>query len=327
MRRRDFITLLGGAAAVWPLAARAQPRMVQVIGLLAGQPSNTLPGSIAAFREGLGEAGFIEGRNLAIVYRSAEGNPERLPALAAELVGIPVAVIAAVGGDVSVLAAKAATATIPIVFTTGGDPVETGIVASLARPGGNVTGASFLGNLVAAKQLGLLRDIVPGLTTVGLLLNSTNPSSILGARDVQAAAQPLGLKLVSADAVSDGDIDKAFGQFVERKVEGLVVVSAIFFSRNQERLIALAKRYAIPTISGARDFVADGGLMSYGADSRDTYRQAGRYVARILKGEKPANLPVMQATKFELVINMETVKALGLTVPPGLLAIADAVIE
>ena len=327
MRRRDLIILLGGAAATWPLTVRAQPRTMQVIGLLAGQPSATLAVSLAAFRQGLGESGFVEGRNLAIVYRSAEGKPERLPALAAELVSIPVAVIAAVGGDVSVLSAKAATATIPIVFTTGGDPVETGIVASLARPGGNVTGASFLGSLVAAKQLSLLRDVVPGLATVGLLLNPTNPSNVLTSRDVQAAVQPLGLKLVSADAVDDGDIDKAFAYFVEQKVDGLIIASAVFFNRNLQRLISLAARHAIPSIFNGREFPTDGGLMSYGADSRDAYRQAGLYVARILKGAKPADLPVMQATKFEVVINLKTAKALNLTIPPGLLAIADDVVE
>jgi putative ABC transport system substrate-binding protein len=327
MGRREFITLLAGAAAAWPLVAWAQPRMTQVIGLLVGQPSATLTEQLAAFRQGLGEAGFFEGRNLAIVYRSAEGKPERLPALAAELVGIPVTVIAAVGGSVSVLSAKAATATIPIVFTTDGDPVEAGIVASLSRPGGNVTGASFLSGLVAAKQLSLLRDVVPGLATVGLLLNSANPSSVLASRDVQAAVQSLRLKLVSADAVNDDDIDKAFAHFVEQKVDGLIIASAVFFQRNIQRLIALAADHAIPSIFTGREFPADGGLMSYGADNRDTYRQAGLYVARILKGDKPGDLPVMQATKFELVINIKTAKALNLTVPPGLLAIADEVIE
>jgi ABC-type uncharacterized transport system substrate-binding protein len=326
MKRREFITLLAGAAA-WPLAARAQPRTMQVIGLLVGQPSATLTGQLAAFRQGLSDAGFVEGRNLAIVYRSAEGKPERLPALAAELVGIPVAVIAAVGGDVSVLSAKAATATIPIVFETGGDPVETGIVASLNRPGGNVTGASFLGSLVAAKHLSLLRDMVPGLGTLGLLLNPTNPSSALTARDVQVAVQSLGLKLVIADAVSEGDIDKAFAQFVEQRIDGLIIGSAIFFNRNRERLSALAATHAIPSIFNGREFTIDGGLMSYGPDSRDAYRQAGLYVARILKGDKPADLPIFQATRFELVINRKTAKALNLTIPPTLLALADEVIE
>jgi putative ABC transport system substrate-binding protein len=326
MKRREFITIVGGAAA-WPLAARAQQRTMQVIGLLAGQPSATLTDQLAAFRQGLSETGFVEGRNLAIVYRSAEGKPERLPALAAELVRIPVAVVAAVGGDVSVRSAKAATATIPIVFTTGGDPVETGIVASLNRPGGNVTGASFLGSLIAAKQLSLLRDMVPGLTTLGLLLNPTNPASVLAARDVQGAVQALGLKLVTVDAVSEGDIDKAFGQFVEKRIDGLIIASAIFFFRNRERLIALAASHAIPSIFNEREFTTDGGLMSYGADTKDAYRQAGLYVARILKGDKPADLPVMQATKFEFVINLQTARTLGLDVPPSLLAIADEVIE
>ena len=323
IRRREFMAALGGAAA-WPLTAWAQPRTMQVIGLLVGTSLND---QLAAFRQGLNEGGFVEGLNLAIVYRSAEGNPERLPALAAELVRIPVAVIAAVGGDVSVLSAKAATATIPIVFETGGDPVATGIVASLNRPGGNVTGASFLGSLVGAKQLSLLRDIVPGLATLGLLLNPANPASVLIARDVQVAVQAIGLKLVTADAVSDGEIDKAFTQFVEQRIDGLIVGSAIFFLRNRQRLIALAASHGIPSIFNGREFTTDGGLMSYGPDIRDAYRQAGRYVARILKGDKPADLPVMQATKFELVINVKTAKALNLAIPPTLFAIADEVIE
>ena len=326
MRRREFIVVLGHAAAC-PMVARAQPRTTQVIGLLVGQPSATLTDQLAAFRRGLSEAGYVEGRNLAIVYRSAEGKPDRLAALAAELVDIPVAVIAAVGGDVSILAAKAATATIPIVFETGGDPVESGIVASLNRPGGNVTGASFLGSLVAAKQLSLLRDTVPGLKTLGLLLNPANPSSVLTARDVEVAVQPLGLKLVIADAVSDGDIDKAFARFIEQKIDGLIIGSAILFLRNRERLIALAASQAIPSIFNDREFPTDGGLMSYGPDSREAYRQAGRYVARILRGDRPADLPVIQATKFELLINLKTAQSLGVTIPETLLATADEVIQ
>jgi putative tryptophan/tyrosine transport system substrate-binding protein len=326
VRRREFIAGLGLAAA-WPVTARAQPRTMQVIGLLVGQPSATLTGQLAAFRQGLSDAGFVEGRNLAIVHRSAEGRPERLAALVAELVGIPVAVIAAVGGDVTVLSAKAATATIPIVFETGGDPVESGIVASLNRPGGNVTGASFLGSLVAAKQVSLLREIVPGLATLGLLLNPNNPSSVSIAKDVQVAVQPVGMKLVTADAASEGDIDKAFAKFIEQKVHGLIIGSAIFFLRNRERLIALAASHAIPSIFNDREFTSDGGLMSYGADSRDAYRQAGRYVARILKGDRPADLPVVQATKFELLVNLKTAAALGLIIPETLLATADEVIQ
>jgi putative ABC transport system substrate-binding protein len=325
MQRRSFLTLLGGAAAAWPVAARAQQRTMQVIGLLNGQ----LTGGnlLAAFRQGLVDAGFVEGRNLAIVYRSAEGNAERSPALAAELVSIPVAVIAAVGGDLTVLAAKAATTTIPIVFTTGGDPVEIGIVASLNRPGGNVTGVTFLGSTIASKQIGLLRDMVPRLATIGVLLNPANPMTPSIVRDVQAAAQSVGLKAVVVEASAERDIDTAFAQFVAQRVDALVLGSAAFFSRYRERLVALALQHAIPATFNSRDFAAIGGLMSYGADSRDAYRQAGVYVGRILKGDKPSDLPVMQPTRFELVINLKTVKALGLTVPPGLLAIADEVIE
>jgi putative tryptophan/tyrosine transport system substrate-binding protein len=297
---------------------------MQAIGLLVGQPSGILTGQLAAFRQGLNEAGFVEGRNLAIVYRSPEGKVERLAGLVAELVSIPVAVIAALGGDLS---AKAATATIPIVFETGGDPVQSGIVASLNRPGGNVTGATFLGSLVAAKQLSLLRDVVPGLATLGLLANPTNPSSAVTVRDVQVAVQLLGLKLVTADAVNEGDIEEAFARFVEHKIDGLIIGSAIFFQRNRERLVALAAKHAIPSIFADREFPADGGLISYGPDSREAYRQAGRYVARILKGDKPGDLPITQATKFELLINLKTAKALGLTIPETLLATADEVIQ
>jgi putative ABC transport system substrate-binding protein len=282
---------------------------------------------LVAFRQGLGETEFVEGRNLAIVYRSAEGRPERLPALAAELVGIPVAVIAAVGGDASVLSAKAATATIPIVFSTGGDPVETGIVANINRPGGNVTGASFLGSLVVTKQIGLLRDMVTKLATIGLLVSYSNPMTPSIIKEAQAAAEIARLKTFVIDVKSDREIDDAFARFAEQQVEALIITSAVFFARQQDRLVALARQYAIPAIYNNREFSAGGGLLSYGADSRDAYRQAGVYVGRILRGEKPGDLPIMQPTRFELVINLTTVKALGLTVPPGLLAIADEVID
>jgi putative tryptophan/tyrosine transport system substrate-binding protein len=327
MRRREFITLLGGAAVAWPVTVRAQRPVMQVIGLLNGQPSAASASFLAAFRQGLAESGFVEGRNLAIVYRSSEGNVERLPALAAELVSIPVAVIAAVGGDESVLSAKSATATVPIVFTTGGDPIDIGIVPSLSRPGGNITGATFLGGMVATKEIGLLRDLVPKLATLGLLLASTNAMTPSILRDVQAAAQSVGLKLVVAEAASERDIDKAFARLVEQRVDALLIGSGIIFYRYREGLATLAARHAIPSVFSQRDFAAAGGLMSYGADTRDAYRQAGIYVARILKGDKPADLPVMQAAKFELVINVKTAKALGLTVPSALLAIADEVIE
>ena len=322
MRRRKFIALLGSAAAAWPLAARAQQPAMSVIGVLNG--TSLLP----AFRQGLGEAGFDEGRNVAIVYRSAEGDIERLPALAAELVRLRVAVIVAVGGDNSVLSAKAATSTIPIVFTTGGDPVESGIVASLSRPGGNVTGATFLGSMAAAKQIGLLRDMVPKLGTIGLLVNSLNsatPAAV--ANDVQRSAQAAGIKAVVAEVNSEPDIDAALARLIEQRIDALVITGIVFFNRYLDRMVALTAQHRIPAIFTNRVFPVAGGLMSYGADARDAYRQAGVYVGRILKGDKPADLPVMQATKFVFVINMKTVKALGLAVPPGLLAIADEVIE
>ena len=324
MNRRNFIALLGGAAA-WPLAARAQQPAVPFIGLLNGQSST---GFLPAFRQGLSEAGFDEGRNVAIVYRSAEGEAERLPALAAELVRLCVAVITAVGGDNSVRSAKAATTTVPIVFTTGGDPVEIGIVASLSRPGGNVTGATFLGSTGAGKQIGLLRDIVPRLTTIGVLVD---PVSVAAAatltRDVQRAAEAAGIKAVVAEVSSERDLDPAFARLSEQRVDALVFTGIVFFNRYLDRMVALTAQHRIPAIFTNRVFPAAGGLMSYGADANDAYRQAGVYVGRILKGDKPADLPVMQATKFVLVINMKTVKALGLVVPPGLLAIADEVIE
>jgi putative tryptophan/tyrosine transport system substrate-binding protein len=333
MNRRDVIILLGGAAAagpaacsaIWPLAARAQ--QMPVIGLLDGQASAVSKSLLAAFRQGLAEAGFAEGRNLAIVYRSAEGDIAQLPALAAELVTHKVEVIAAVGGDKAVLSAKAATATIPIVFTTGGDPVGTGFVASINRPGGNVTGTTFWGSIVAPKQIGLLRDIVPGLATIGLLLNPANPMTASVARDVQAAADSAGLKVIVVEASSEGDIEAGFAQLVAQRIGALVIGSAVFFNRNRDRLVALAARHAIPAVFNNRDFPAGGGLMSYGSDTGDSYRQAGVYVGRILKGEKPGDLPVMQPTRFQLVINLKTAKALGLDIPPTLLALADEVIE
>jgi putative ABC transport system substrate-binding protein len=300
--------------------------MMQVIGLLNGQPSAATANFLVAFRRGLAEAGFFEGRNLAIVYRSGEGSAERLPALATELVNIPVAVVAAVGGDTSVLSAKAATATIPIVFTTGGDPIELGIVPSLNRPGGNVTGATFLGALVGGKQIGLLRDMLPRLRTLGLLLSVTNSMDPSIQKDVQAAAQSVGVKLVVAPAAGEGDIDRAFAQFVEQRVDA-VIASGIVSFRYRDRVAALAAQHAIPAISNNREFVDVGGLMSYGAVASEAYRQAGVYVARILKGDKPADLPVVQATKFGFAINLKVARTLGLSVPPTLLAIADEVIE
>jgi putative ABC transport system substrate-binding protein len=327
MRRREFITLLASAAAGLPVAASAQSPPIAVIGVLNGQFTAQSANLIVAFRKGLGEAGFVEGRNLAIVYRSSEAAVDRLPALAKELVDLPVAVLAAVGGDQAVLAAKAATTTIPIVFTTGGDPVLTGFVASMNQPGGNLTGATFLGSLVAPKQIGLLRDVVPRVSTIGLLLNPANPMSPKVATEVQEAAQSVGLKLVLAETNTTAEIDAAFVRFSEQQVDALIIESAVFFNRNRNRLVMLCAQHRIPAIFNNRDFPDAGGLMSYGADTGDSYRQAGSYVGRILRGAKPVELPIMQPVRFEFVINLKTAKALGLTVSPVVLAISDDVIE
>jgi putative ABC transport system substrate-binding protein len=329
MNRRAFIGALAGTTAPSLLrshAAHAQQTALPFVGLLNGQASTSV---IPAFRQGLSEAGFDEGRNVAIVYRSAEGEIARLPALAAELVRLRVAVIAAVGGNNAVLAAKAATTTIPIVFTTGGDPVESGIVASLSRPGGNITGATFLSSMAAAKQFGLLRDVVPNLTTIGVLVNPLSAPNLSTAvtQDVQSSAQAAGIKMVVAEINSEADLDPAFARLTQERVDALVIAGILFFSVYRERMVALTARHRIPAVFSNRVFPEAGGLMSYGADNADTYRQAGVYAGRILRGDKPADLPVMQPTKFTFVINMKTVKALGLTVPPGLLAIADEVIE
>ena len=326
MRRREFITLLGGAAAAWPLTARAQPQM-QVIGLLNGQSSLTTAQPVAAFRQGLADAAFVEGRNLAIVYRWADGDAAKLPALAAELVRIPVAAIVAVGGNTSVLAAKAATTTIPIVFTTASDPVEAGLVTSLNRPGDNATGATFLNSRVAAKQIGLMRDMVPKLKTIGYLTSPLVPMAAAGTRDVQAAAEAAGLRDVIVSLESERDIDAGFETFVAQRVDAAVLSSGAIFGPFRDRLVTLAARHAIPMIYTNREYPEAGGLISYGGDIRDAYRQVGLYVGRILRGDKAGDLPVLQPTRFELVINMKTVKSFGLTVPPGLLAIADEVIE
>jgi putative ABC transport system substrate-binding protein len=276
MDRRHAVAFIAGFAAMPPFVAVAQPRPMQVIGLLIGQPSGSLTNQLVAFRQGLAQAGFVEGRNLAIVYRSAEGVAERLPALAAELVNIPVQAIAAVGGDVTVLSAKAATSLIPIVFATGGDPVEVGIVASLNRPGGNVTGATFLGSMTAPKQISLLHDFVPNARSVGILITPTNPMSRSIASDSQAAAQSLGFRWVVEEASNQAEIDAAFGRFVEQKIELLLLGSGVVFNRYRERLLELAARHRTPAIYTGREFVDAGGLMSYGAASRDTYHASGR---------------------------------------------------
>jgi putative tryptophan/tyrosine transport system substrate-binding protein len=326
MKRRDFITLLGGTAA-WPLAARAQQAAMLVVGFLNGLGPNDRPNLPAAFRRGLGETGYVDGRNVAIEYRFAENRYDRLPALAADLVGRKVNVIAATGGGASVLAAIAATKTIPIVFTTAGDPVQEGYVTSLNRPGGNVTGVSWFHAQIAGKALGLLHELVPNAAVVALLVNPKLPESARTRSDAQEAARALGRKLLVLDASTASEIDAAFATMRQRRAGALLIGADPFFSSRLQQIVALAVRDAIPAMYVNREFVEEGGLMSYGNDTADSYRRAGVHVGRILNGAKPADLPVDQATKFELVVNVKAAKAVGLTIPESFLARADEVIE
>jgi len=325
MIRRQFITLLGGAAA-WPVAARAQQAM-PVIGFLSSVPFETRRDQVAGFHRGLNESGYVEAQNVTIEYRSADNQIDRLPTLAADLVSRGVTVIVTIGGDNSIRAAKAASTTIPVVFVTGFDPVAAGFVASLNRPGGNLTGVNFLVVLTVAKRLGLLSELAPAAATIGMLVNPDNPNAESTMGDAQAAAETLGKKLVVFKARTERDLDTAFATFVQQKVEAVLVESDPFFLARREQVVALAARHALAAIYAFREFATVGGLMSYGTSLSNAYHQAEVYAARILKGEKPADLPVMQPTKFELVINLKTVRALGFTMPAGVLAIADEVIE
>ena len=326
MRRREFIKVVAGSAVVWPLAAHAQPAAMPIVEVLDSSSANEYAPFLVAFREGLHEAGFIEGRNVAIEYRWADGRYDRLPSLAAELVRVPVAVLVATG-ITAAAAAKAATSTVPIVFNTGGDPVRFGLVASLNKPGGNITGVASLGKVLVAKRFELLRELVPKANAVAFLVNPNNAVAALDTSDAQAAAATLGYQLIIVKGGSEGDIDAAFATIAEQRAGGLLQQLDPFLQSRREQLVGLAVRYALPAIYERRDFATAGGLMSYGTSLRDALRLVGRYAGRLLKGEKPANLPVQQPTKFELVINLKTANALRLTVPPTLLTRADEVIE
>jgi len=325
VKRREFISLFSSAVA-WPLAALGQqPRTV--IGFLSGRsPGETAP-ALAAFRTGLAKTGFVEGQNVSIEYRWANGRYDQLPALAADLVRRQVAVIVATGGEPSALAAKAATPTIPIVFTSGGDPVELGLVASLNRPGGNVTGYHLLFGRVGPKRLELLQELVPKAAVIAMLINPAFPSAEQETKEVLAAGRALGKHIHIFTASTENQIDATVGSLVDRRVDALIVCTDAFFLSRREQLIALTAQHAVPVIYFAREFPTAGGLISYGSNLADGYRQVGVYTGEILNGAKPANLPIVQPTKFELVINLNTAKALGITIPPSLLMRADEVIE
>ena len=328
MKRREFITLLGGAAAGWPIAARAQQPAMPVIGYLESRsPDALLADRLRAFRQGLKDTGYVEGENVRIEYRWAENQVDRLPMLAAELVRQRVNVIATTGGPEVALAAKAATMTIPIVCGVTEDPVPYGLVASHSRPGGNATGVNFLVTELGSKQLGLLHELIPAAARVGLLVNPKTPIAERAMRDVTAAASAIGLQVDVVQASDSREIESVFGTLVHNKADALLVGTDAFFVSRRLQLAILAARHALPAVYNVREYAEAGGLMSYGTNARDAYREIGVYVGRILKGAKPADLPVVQSTKFELVINLPTARALGIEVPPMLLARADEVIE
>ena len=326
MKRREFITLLG-ATATWPLTAPAQQPAIPVVGFLGTASAGPFAHLVAGFRRGLQEAGFVEGRNVTIEYRWAEGQYDRVPALAADLVRRQVAIIVTVGGETSATAAKAATATIPIVFNVGADPVKLGLVTSLARPGGNATGVNIFTTELVEKRLGLLRDLVPAATTVAVLSNPNFPAAVANVRESEAAARAIGKQVVIFNASSDAKIETAFANIVQARPGALLVGADPFFNSRRGLIVALAARHAVPAIYEWREFAEAGGLVSYGTSLVEAYRQQGIYVGRILKGETPADLPIVQLSKFELIINLNTARALDFAIPPGVLAIADEVIE
>jgi putative ABC transport system substrate-binding protein len=327
MKRRAFLLTLGGAAVGWPLSATAQQPSPPVVGFLHSATPAPAAGQQAGFLEGLKEAGFIEGKNVLIEYRWADGHPERLAALASDLVDRRVVAIAALGGDIAAIAAKAATTAIPIVFVNGSDPVKSGLVASINRPAGNVTGVSLFASAVDAKRLELLHALVPDVAIVGVLNNVFVAETDARSRALEVAAKSIGLQLSFFNINDDSDFDATFASLADRGVGALFVSGSPFFISRRDRLVSLVARHRIPAIYAWRELIDAGGLTSYGANVAGSYRQAGVYIGRILKGEKPADLPVQQPTKFEFVINLKTAKALGLTIPPNLLALADEVIE
>ena len=327
MIRRDFIALLGGGAATWPVVARAQQPAMPVIGFLNGASPAELGPRVDAFRDGLAEMGYVEGRSVAIEYRWGLGQYERLPEMAIDLVRHRVAAIAATGGVPSVRAAKAATFEIPIVFTMGADPVAFGLVASLNRPGGNVTGITLISGEIVSKRIAVLRDLLPSAKVLGVLMNSTTPASEAESVAAERTAHTLGWQVKVLRVGKELDFDTAFQPLVRERVDALLVTTDPIFESQRHRIVALAAQHAVPTIYALREYAVAGGLMSYGASINDVYRQAGSYVGRVLKGEKPSDLPVIQTSKFELLINLKTAKTLGIAVPAAVLALADEVIE